>query len=209
MGRGQQDQTRAPARPAHRRDGAHDPRRLEQLVHQAGRAACRLTEPVNTRLARQSHLPPRSQLFRDTPSDLAESAILQQVRDEGSSGFDPTDAIRGLNCPGLWLYGGEDQSQPTAEDRRALTRLSAAGHDFQFVVSRMQITACWMSRPRIAEHCRSSCDGSAKRSTRPVSCSLASANPCAITLTLADVMLGAAEFAGQHPRGHLDRIPDR
>jgi pimeloyl-ACP methyl ester carboxylesterase len=39
-----------------------------------------------------------------------------------------------LNCPGLWLYGGEDQSQPTAEDRRALTRLNAAGYDFQIVV---------------------------------------------------------------------------
>ena len=68
------------------------------------------------------------------PSDLPQAAILQQVRDEGSSGFDPTAAIRGLDCPGLWLYGGQDRSQPTAEDRRALTRLSAAGHDFKTVV---------------------------------------------------------------------------
>jgi pimeloyl-ACP methyl ester carboxylesterase len=69
----------------------------------------------------------------DEPSDLPESAILQQVRDAGPSGFDPTAAIRQLDCPALWLYGGQDRSQPTAEDVQALARLRAA-HDFRSIV---------------------------------------------------------------------------
>ena len=69
----------------------------------------------------------------DQPSDLAESAILRQVRDAGPSGFDPTAAIRQLDCPALWLYGGQDRSQPTAEDVQALARLRV-GHDFRSIV---------------------------------------------------------------------------
>jgi pimeloyl-ACP methyl ester carboxylesterase len=69
----------------------------------------------------------------DEPSDLPESAILRQVRDAGPSGFDPTAAIRNVDCPALWLYGGQDRSQPTAEDVQALARLGV-GHDFRSIV---------------------------------------------------------------------------
>jgi pimeloyl-ACP methyl ester carboxylesterase len=69
----------------------------------------------------------------DDPSDLPESAILQQVRDAGPSGFDPTAAIRQLDCSALWLYGGQDRSQPTAEDVQELDRLRV-GHDFRSIV---------------------------------------------------------------------------
>jgi uncharacterized protein len=70
----------------------------------------------------------------DQPSDLPRSAILQQVRDAGPSGFDPTAALREMHSPGLWLYGGNDRSQPTAEDRQALSQLRAAGHEFRIIV---------------------------------------------------------------------------
>jgi pimeloyl-ACP methyl ester carboxylesterase len=69
----------------------------------------------------------------DQPSDLPASAILKQVREAAPSGFDPTAAINQLACPGLWLYGGKDRSQPTDEDVRVLARLRA-GHDFRSIV---------------------------------------------------------------------------
>jgi acetyl esterase/lipase len=39
-----------------------------------------------------------------------------------------------MHSPGLWLYGGNDRSQPTAEDRQALAQLRAAGHEFRIIV---------------------------------------------------------------------------
>jgi pimeloyl-ACP methyl ester carboxylesterase len=50
------------------------------------------------------------------------------------AGFDPRPYLQKLQVPGIWLYGGADRSQPTADDVDVLERLKAEGRDFTIVV---------------------------------------------------------------------------
>jgi uncharacterized protein len=56
------------------------------------------------------------------------------LRHPGPSGFNPQAPLRQLTIPGIWLYGGQDQSQPTADDLKVLARLKAQGKNFTVVV---------------------------------------------------------------------------
>ncbi len=49
----------------------------------------------------------------------------------GIEGFDPEPYLRALDIPALWVYGGEDRSNPTANDVAILERIRAdTGNDF-------------------------------------------------------------------------------
>ena len=63
------------------------------------------------------------------PSSLPMRAILDRVRDEGPSGFQPLPFLRTMTGSTLWLYGGHDRSQPSPLDIAILARLRADGMD--------------------------------------------------------------------------------
>jgi pimeloyl-ACP methyl ester carboxylesterase len=63
------------------------------------------------------------------PSTLPMRAILDRVRDEGPSGFQPLPFLRAMTGPSLWLYGGRDRSQPSPLDVTILERLRDDGLD--------------------------------------------------------------------------------
>jgi dienelactone hydrolase len=63
------------------------------------------------------------------PSSLPMRAILDRVRDEGPSDFQPLPFLRAMTGSSLWLYGGQDRSQPSPLDVAILTRLRADGMD--------------------------------------------------------------------------------
>jgi dipeptidyl aminopeptidase/acylaminoacyl peptidase len=67
-------------------------------------------------------------------SGLSRQEIARRLEDAGPSGFDPTPFLKQLVVPGLWLYGGQDLSQPTAQDVAILNRLKAGGKDFTVIV---------------------------------------------------------------------------
>jgi dienelactone hydrolase len=70
-----------------------------------------------------------------SPPTLPPDEILDQVRNAGSSGFDPLPAIRRLTIPGLWLYGALDQHVPTVLCVERLAPIaSEAGRDLRYVV---------------------------------------------------------------------------
>jgi pimeloyl-ACP methyl ester carboxylesterase len=48
-----------------------------------------------------------------TPSGLSPGEIEQRLDEAGPSGFNPRPYLARLTSPGLWLYGGQDLSQPT------------------------------------------------------------------------------------------------
>jgi uncharacterized protein len=62
------------------------------------------------------------------------ATTLGGLHDRGSKGFDPRPYLRQLTIPGLWLYGGEDKSQPTDDDLPVLRSLKDEGKDFTVVV---------------------------------------------------------------------------
>ena len=63
------------------------------------------------------------------PSALPMHAILDRVRHEGPSGFQPLPFLRAMTGSSLWLYGGRDRSQPSQLDGVVLARLRANGLD--------------------------------------------------------------------------------
>lgn len=55
---------------------------------------------------------------------LTEEQIAQALRDfNGTHGFDPVPYLEALHIPGLWVYGGQDKSNPTANDIAILERI--------------------------------------------------------------------------------------
>jgi pimeloyl-ACP methyl ester carboxylesterase len=58
----------------------------------------------------------------------------RELQEAGPSGFDPAPYIERMSTPGLWLYGADDKSIPTARCVEILTRLKRAGKDFTIVV---------------------------------------------------------------------------
>ena len=67
-------------------------------------------------------------------TDLSQPAIIERVRDAGPSDFDPEPLLSEQPFPSLWLYGGQDQSQPTTLDLEVLTRLSASNNGVKTIV---------------------------------------------------------------------------
>ena len=62
-----------------------------------------------------------------THAELADSLAAY----DGIEGFDPEPYLRALDTPALWVYGGEDRSNPTANDVGILERIRAeTGNDF-------------------------------------------------------------------------------
>jgi pimeloyl-ACP methyl ester carboxylesterase len=74
----------------------------------------------------------------DEPGRLSKQRrqeISQRLLEAGPSGFDPAPFLRQMTTPGLWLYGGEDKSQPSKESAAVLRNLQKAeGKDFTVVV---------------------------------------------------------------------------
>lgn len=65
-----------------------------------------------------------------TPAKKAE--IERKLR---PSGFDPVPLLARMTVPGIWLYGGQDRSQPADRSAARLGRLRASqGKDFTIVV---------------------------------------------------------------------------
>jgi dienelactone hydrolase len=62
-------------------------------------------------------------------SSLPMRAILDRVRDDGPSGFQPLPFLRAMTGSSLWLYGGRDRSQPSPLDAAILARLRSDGLD--------------------------------------------------------------------------------
>jgi pimeloyl-ACP methyl ester carboxylesterase len=67
-------------------------------------------------------------------TDLSQPATIERVRDAGPSDFDPEPLLSEQPFPSLWLYGGQDQSQPTTLDLEVLTRLSAGNNGIKTIV---------------------------------------------------------------------------
>jgi uncharacterized protein len=70
----------------------------------------------------------------DAGARTVDQAMVDEVRDAGTSGFDPLPSLRRMGSPGLWLYGDQDRSQPTALDVEILADLRSAGHPFTTTV---------------------------------------------------------------------------
>ena len=60
--------------------------------------------------------------------------IAQRLATAGATGFDPAPWLAKMTMPGLWIYGGQDRSQPTTNSVRVLDDLTAHGSDFTVVV---------------------------------------------------------------------------
>jgi dienelactone hydrolase len=63
----------------------------------------------------------------ESASQRSAEEISRLLADVTPSGFDPVPVVQGLAQPGLWLWGGQDQSVPVPESASALDRLIAAG----------------------------------------------------------------------------------
>ncbi len=68
------------------------------------------------------------------PSGLSKDQIAQRLKKAGPSGFDPAPFLKQISVPGLWLYGGQDLSQPVDSDLVILGQLKKEGKDFSVVV---------------------------------------------------------------------------
>ena len=68
-----------------------------------------------------------------TPPNTPLDEAVRQVRAEEASGFDPRPFLELARAPGLWIYGAQDQSQPTALDIEILEEI-AERHGREFTV---------------------------------------------------------------------------
>ena len=74
-----------------------------------------------------------------TPPSGSRAAMLQQVRQNGPSGFDPAPALRRLTIPVHWIFGSDDRNVPTELCVEQLNGL-ATGHDYSWTVLPMTHT---------------------------------------------------------------------
>lgn len=56
-------------------------------------------------------------------ADSIELAIAQLNEFKGENGFNPYNSIKNISSPALWIYGGQDKSNPTIEDIRILNEI--------------------------------------------------------------------------------------
>jgi pimeloyl-ACP methyl ester carboxylesterase len=67
--------------------------------------------------------------------ELSKEEIARRLAEAGPSGFDPAPFLEQLTIPGLWLYGGQDQSIPVDQSAAILDRLrTTEWKDFTVVV---------------------------------------------------------------------------
>jgi len=59
-------------------------------------------------------------------SESIKAAIAKLTEFTGEHGFDPLEYLKKLTSPGLWIYGGQDRSNPTIEDMRILNEVKNA-----------------------------------------------------------------------------------
>jgi dipeptidyl aminopeptidase/acylaminoacyl peptidase len=64
----------------------------------------------------------------------SDEQIAERLASITPSGFDPAPLLEQITVPGLWIYGGEDRSQPTSKSVQILDGLKAAGKDFTVIV---------------------------------------------------------------------------
>lgn len=64
----------------------------------------------------------------------SDEEIAQRLASIEASGFDPAPLLAQMTVPGLWIYGGQDRSQPTTSSVDVLDHLRADGHDFTVIV---------------------------------------------------------------------------
>lgn len=65
----------------------------------------------------------------ESPSKYTPEEISQQLAERTPYGFDPLPILATLNQPGLWIFGGVDQSIPVPESVNNLDQLIAAGQE--------------------------------------------------------------------------------
>ncbi len=74
-------------------------------------------------------------LLADNLSLSIDEVIAMLPDFSGVHGFDPLPHLQALTVPGLWLYGGEDRSNPTQADIAILEKLIAdLGKDFTILL---------------------------------------------------------------------------
>ena len=70
-----------------------------------------------------------SDFYDEIAEGLSEAEIAEALQHfDGIHGFDPVPALEALTIPGLWVYGGQDKSNPTANDIAILERIKAEHH---------------------------------------------------------------------------------
>jgi len=74
--------------------------------------------------------------FLADDSSLSIDEIIEMLPDfTGVHGFDPLPSLKALTIPGLWIYGGQDRSNPTKADIAILETLIAdLGKDFTILL---------------------------------------------------------------------------
>jgi len=65
---------------------------------------------------------------------LSHQAIAYRLKQAGPSGFDPLPSLEKISVPGLWLYGGADESIPADRSIAILDSLKKHGKDFTVIV---------------------------------------------------------------------------
>jgi uncharacterized protein len=69
------------------------------------------------------------------PPPLAPAKKAEIARKLRPSGFEPVPLLGQMTVPGIWLYGGQDRSQPADRSAATLARLrNSKGKDFAVVV---------------------------------------------------------------------------
>lgn len=64
---------------------------------------------------------------------LSKQAIAYRLKQLGPSGFDPFPYLQRITVPGLWLYGGADQSIPVERSVSILNALKERGQNFTVI----------------------------------------------------------------------------
>lgn len=63
-----------------------------------------------------------------------DAAISRTRGYDGPSGYDPAADLAALRQPVLWIFGDEDDSNPTALDAESIRRFQAQGKDFKLII---------------------------------------------------------------------------
>ncbi len=67
-----------------------------------------------------------SDFYDSIAEDLSAAELAEELKNfNGTHGFDPVPSLEALTIPGLWLYGGQDKSNPTVNDIEILDRIIA------------------------------------------------------------------------------------
>jgi pimeloyl-ACP methyl ester carboxylesterase len=70
----------------------------------------------------------------DNPPPLTKEKQAEITGQLKPSGFDPVPLLEKETAPGIWVYGGQDRSQPSEKSAATLERLRKNGKDFTVVL---------------------------------------------------------------------------